>query len=180
MLLRLLLGLLLQVYFASRTLAQQYPPAANSSQEITILKPNHTGFTVSSLADAIAFWNGILGLPVSSPYHSFDKPISTLVGVPGANVSIAFITLPGGHLVEILEYTGVPQGKNVYRPESCDVGSVHLALDVKGMDEIARRALNIGWRIVGGPVYIDFRKRAIYLRNIKDGITVELFETTPR
>jgi catechol 2,3-dioxygenase-like lactoylglutathione lyase family enzyme len=168
------------LYFASRTLAQQPSlAAANKSQEIIILKPNHTGFTVSSLTEAIEFWNGVLGLPVSSPYHSVDKPISTLVGVPGANVSIAFITLPGGHLVEILEYTGVPQVKNIYRPESCDIGSVHLALDVKGMDEITKRALKIGWRIVGGPVYIDYGKRAIYLRSIKDGITVELFETTP-
>jgi catechol 2,3-dioxygenase-like lactoylglutathione lyase family enzyme len=173
--------LLLLLWYASQTLAQQTSSSkANSSQEITVLKPNHTGFTVSSLAEAIAFWNGVLGLPVSSPYYFIDKPISTLVGVPGANVSIAFITLPGGHLVEILEYTDVPQGKNVYRPESCDVGSVHLALDVKGLDEIARRALNIGWRIVGGPVYIDYKRRAIYLRSIKDGITVELFETMPR
>jgi catechol 2,3-dioxygenase-like lactoylglutathione lyase family enzyme len=175
-----LLALLLAVFcFAGHTLAQQPPPTtADKSQEITILKPNHTGFTVSSLTEAIEFWNGVLGLPVSSPYYSVDKPISTLVGVPGANVSIAFITLPGGHQVEILEYTGVPQTKNIYRPESCDVGSVHLALDVKGMDEIARRALKVGWRIVGGPLYIDYGKRAIYLRSIKDGITVELFETT--
>lgn len=108
--------------------------------------------------------------------------MATLVGVPGANLSAVLITLPGGHQIELVEYSTM-QEKKVYRPASKDVGNVHIALEITGMDEIVRRAREIGWTTLADPVLIYWADlkigvaRAVYLRNVKDGITVELFES---
>jgi catechol 2,3-dioxygenase-like lactoylglutathione lyase family enzyme len=175
---------LLLLFLVGQSVTQQSPiRKRNSAKGISVLRPHHTGFTVSSLTDAVNLWKNVLGLPVSDTGHSVDKPMSTLVGVPGANLSALLVTLPGGHQVELVEYTGTPQPKNIYRPESKDVGSVHIALEITGMDEVVRKAKDIGWRALAEPVVIfwpDLRiglARAVYLRHIKDGITIELFET---
>lgn len=152
-------------------------PSSATGASIAVLRPNHIGITVHSIADALPFWNGILGLPVVYVYNSTDQPISTLVGVPGANISFFFLALPGGNRIELVEYTATLQEKKVFRPESCDVGSVHVSLDVRGLDEIVRKAKGVGWKVVGGgPVVMPDRRRAVYLRSISDGTTVEIFE----
>ena len=160
------------------TLMQPQPSEQQASpKSIAVLKPNHIGITVHSIAHALQFWNGVLGLPLVYVYNSTDKPISTLVGVPGANVSFYFLQLPGGNRIELVEYTATLQTKKVFRPESCDVGSVHVSLDVRGLDEIVTKSKTVGWNVVGGgPVVMPDNKRAVYIRSISDGTTVELFE----
>jgi catechol 2,3-dioxygenase-like lactoylglutathione lyase family enzyme len=156
--------------------SQQTPmPSKNGS--IAVIAPNHIGITVHSIADALPFWRDILGLPLVWVYNSTDQPISTLVGVPGANVSFYFLQLPGGNMIELVEYTAMESERKVYRPESSDIGSVHISLDVKGLDEIVRESKGVGWKVVGGgPVVMPDSRRAVYLRSIMDGTTVELFE----
>lgn len=149
----------------------------SKSNAIEVISPNHIGITVHSIADALPFWKDILGLPLVWVYNSTDKPISTLVGVPGANISFYFLRLPGGNMIELVEYTAMNAKRNVYYPESSDVGSVHISLDVKGLDEIVRRSKAVGWKVVGGEaVVLPDSRRAVYLRSVKDGTTVELFE----
>src|ERR1700761_2148484 len=58
--------------------SQQAPPPGRE-QWIKVISPNHIGITVHSIADALPFWNGILGLPLAYIYNSTDQPISTLV-----------------------------------------------------------------------------------------------------
>jgi glyoxylase I family protein len=171
------------ILYCGLVLSQQpnQKPSSTTGSSIAVIRPNHIGITVHSIADALPFWNGILGLPLVYIYNSTDQPISTLVGVPGANISFFFLELPGGNRIELVEYTAARQEKRVYRPESCDVGSVHVSLDVRGLDEIVRKAKGVGWNVVGGgPVVILDRRRAVYLRSINDGTTVELFEGAVR
>jgi hypothetical protein len=151
--------------------------ATKTETSIEVLKPNHVGITVHSIAHSLLFWKDILGLPLVYVYNSTDKPISTLVGVPGADISFFFLQLPGGNRIELVEYTAMQQERKVYRPESCDVGSVHVSLDVRGLDEIVKRSKVVGWSVIGGgPVVMPDGKRAVYLRSVSDGTTVELFE----
>jgi catechol 2,3-dioxygenase-like lactoylglutathione lyase family enzyme len=167
---------LASTFLLASTFAQQNP-IPSKSDAIAVISPNHIGITVHSIADALPFWRDTLGLPLVWVYNSTDKPISTLVGVPGANVSFYFLQLPGGNMIELVEYTALRSVRKAYYPESSDVGSVHISLDVKGLDEIVRRAKGIGWKIVGGgPVILPDTRKAVYLRSIADGTTVELFE----
>jgi len=163
----------------------QNPAPKSSSSTSLVVKPNHTGFTVSSIASAVQFWNGVLGLQVLYRYNSTGPPISTLVGIPNANVNIAFVALPGGMQVELLEYPNLEAiGKERKAParfESGDAGMVHLALDVKpgSLDGILQKSTAIGWKIVntgGKAVNLIDGRRAVYLRDSRDGFTVELFE----
>jgi catechol 2,3-dioxygenase-like lactoylglutathione lyase family enzyme len=155
----------------------QQPPISRKSTSIAVLSPNHIGITVHSIANALPFWRDILGLPLVWVYNSTDRPISTLVGVPGANISFYFLQLPGGNMIELVEYTATKSQRQVFLPESNDIGSVHISLDVRGLDEIVMKAKGIGWKVVGsGPVVLPDSRRAVYLRSITDGTTVELFE----
>lgn len=90
----------------------------------------------------------------------------------------AMLALPGGSKFELLEYTA-PADRATYKPRACDVGSVHVALDVRGSEALIRRASELGWVAVGDPQ--EFRRRdgslwtAVYLFG-PDGEAVELME----
>lgn len=61
----------------------------------------------------------------------------------------------------------------------CDVGSVHVALDITGTRELIQGALKLGWVAVGDPQ--EFRRKdgslwtAVYIYG-PDGEAVELME----
>jgi catechol 2,3-dioxygenase-like lactoylglutathione lyase family enzyme len=156
--------------------AQQLP-VPSKNRFIEVISPNHIGITVHSIDKALPFWRDVLGLPVVGVYNSTDQPISTLVGVSGASINFYFLRLPGGNMIELLEYTAMKANRKAYFPESSDVGSVHVSLDVRGLHEIVKRAKEVGWRVVGGgPVVMPDSRRAVYIRSIDGGTTVELFE----
>ncbi|RWH72906.1 VOC family protein [Mesorhizobium sp.] len=143
-----------------------------------VLSTVHTGITVSSLRNATAFWTDVLGFEIVSegslPPGDF---IDNLVGVAGAALRYVVVGAPG-HRIELLEYQA-PADRTVTRPRSCDVGSVHIAFSVDGLDAVLAGAAELGWYAVGqvqtvksGP---KTGTRAIYIRS-EDGVTVELQE----
>ena len=91
---------------------------------------DHTGFTVSSLDNSLKFWVDVLGFKHLYTW-TFDRGpfIEQLVGVPGAGMRLAMVEGPG-HMIELLEYTS-PDDRQIFKPRSSDVGSVHLAFYVE-------------------------------------------------
>ncbi len=139
---------------------------------------DHTGFTVSSLDDALKFWVDVLGFRHLYTW-TFDRGpfIEQLVGVPGAAMRLAMIEGPD-HQIELLEYTA-PDDRKSYKPRSSDVGSVHLAFYVSNIDALLARLASVGWPTVGEVQTVASGEREglrlIYVRG-PDGITLEFLQ----
>jgi catechol 2,3-dioxygenase-like lactoylglutathione lyase family enzyme len=144
---------------------------------------HHVGVSVASLEAALAFWEKFLGRPARWT-ATLERPyLSRVVGYPGASIKAAFVDLPGGGVIELLDYHHVED--RVANPEAtAHPGNVHLCLAVGDAETVWRHALSCGAREVspGGPVAIDGGPnqgaKSGYLR-IHDGVTLELFQARP-
>ena len=138
-----------------------------------VLGTNHTSFTVSSLDRTIAFFRDCLGFDLVSRAPRDPGLVSRITGVPGAEVTIAFLRGPG-HTVELSEYAA-PAGRGKVEARPCDVGFAHLALNVDNVDAAVEAAAPFGVT----PVAIDQGpnrgRKVVYLRDA-DGVTVEFIE----
>jgi catechol 2,3-dioxygenase-like lactoylglutathione lyase family enzyme len=140
---------------------------------------HHIGVSVASIDEALAFWESFLGVPARWRTR-LDRPyLGAVVGIPGVAIKAAFIDLPGGVILEILDYQ--VGGKRANAEATSNPGNVHLCLAVEDAALAWRRAVDSGARPVspGGPVAIDggpnIGPRAAYL-HIHDGVTLELFQ----
>ena len=142
-----------------------------------VMGTNHTSFTVSSLDRTVAFFRDCLGFDLVSRAPRDPGLVSRITGVPGAEVTIAFLRGPG-HTVELIEYAA-PAGRGKVESRPCDVGFAHLALNVDNVDAAIEAAAQYGVKPVAPPVAIDQGpnrgRKVVYLRDA-DGVTVEFIE----
>lgn len=80
---------------------------------------NHTGITVSSLTEALKFWEGLLGGKILYRNHIAMSPELNVIGVPDAVMDNAMVALPDGSRIELLEYSA-PADRKVYKPRGCE------------------------------------------------------------
>jgi len=143
---------------------------------------HHIGMSVADLDAALGFWQAFLG--VSARWRrTLDRPyLARHLGIPDVRIDAAFIDLPGGATLELLDYQ--TSGKEPNSEATANPGNVHLCLAVDDADRAWRHAVACGARPVcpDGPVAIDggpnLGARAAYLR-IHDGVTLELFQRPP-
>ncbi|QEC47542.1 hypothetical protein FSW04_08100 [Baekduia soli] len=138
---------------------------------------HHVGISVASIDEAVRFWEGFLGAP---PRYrgTLDRPyLAQVTGYPGIVIEAAIFDLPGGGMIELLEYQDgdlQPQSE-----ESSHPGHLHISLRVADGEAAWRRAVELGARprSPDGPVRSDGGPNAgaisAYLR-IHDGVTLEL------
>ncbi|MEE8436004.1 MAG: VOC family protein [bacterium] len=142
-----------------------------------VLGFNHTSFTVTELDRTIAFFRDLLGFELQSRGPRDDTVIQRLTRIPGASISVAFLSGPG-HTVELIEYTG-PDGRGRFLPPMCDAGASHIALDVDELDAAIEGSRGYGFEPMGEVVTINDGpnqgRRIVYLRSL-DGLTVEFLE----
>ena len=140
---------------------------------------HHVGMTVASLETALKFWEAFLRKPARWA-KVLDRPyLGQVVGYPNVSIAAAFIDLPGGSVIELLEYQ--LQGRISNSDATANPGNVHLCLRVTDARADWDHAVRCGARPITpeGPVHIDggpnIGASAAYLR-IHDGITLELFQ----
>ncbi|EWG48795.1 hypothetical protein FVEG_16330 [Fusarium verticillioides 7600] len=140
------------------------PIVMASTRPVKVLQAPHTGITVRSLSRAIHLFQNILNLRILRTTH-LCPPVSAVVGHPEAEIDIALVELPGGHLIELLDW---------------DLGSWHLCLTVESLEETLR-ALDsdeAAWSQLTAPQVLqqgpNAGKKVVYVRN-EDGLTLELF-----
>jgi catechol 2,3-dioxygenase-like lactoylglutathione lyase family enzyme len=144
---------------------------------------HHVGMTVSDLDASLAFWRAFLG--VEPRFRGIlERPyLGQSVGYPGVSIEIALLDLPGGVVLELLDYR--VEGRSENPDGTANPGNVHLCLDVPDAQDAWRRAVAAGARPVNpdGPVRVDTGPnegaRVAYLR-VPDGISVEVFERPRR
>ncbi len=152
-----------------------------STTAFCIIATDHTGITVTNLERSVAFWQDVLGFELSHRAHHTGELASEVTGVPGAEISIAVLKVPG-HKIELLEYHAPTNRKRAgLRP--CDVGSVHVALTVDNLDAVLRAIASSGWKAAGKPQTLETGpnagKRVVYVRD-PDGTTIEFMQPPPR
>jgi catechol 2,3-dioxygenase-like lactoylglutathione lyase family enzyme len=145
----------------------------------TVTATHHIGMSVASLDAALTFWEKFLDKKARWR-TTLDKPyLGRHVGYPGVSIDAAFIDLPGGGVIELLDYQVA--AKQPISDATANPGNVHLCLTVSDCGAAWQRAVGCGARpiVPKGPVDVthgpNSGARAAYLR-IHDGITLELFQ----
>ena len=151
-----------------------------STAPFRIIAADHTGITVTNLERSVAFWQDVLGFELSHRAHHTGELASEVTGVPGAQISIAVLKVPG-HKIELLEYHA-PANRKHADLKPCDVGSVHVALTVDNLDAVLRAIASAGWKAAGKPQTLETGpnagKRVVYVRD-PDGTTIEFMQPPP-
>jgi glyoxylase I family protein len=151
----------------------------SKKRSFCIISAEHTGITVSNLERSLAFWRDVLGFELSHTAHQAGELAREITGVPGAEIKLAVVKVPGGHKIELLEYVAPADRKRHVDLEPCDVGSVHVALIVEDLDAILSAINASGWKAAGKPQTLkagpNAGKRVTYVRD-PDGTTIELMQ----
>jgi len=157
--------------------------AALDLPPLTAGRVHHVGLSVADLDEALGFWEPFLG--VEARWRTvLDRPyLGRHVGYPGVQIEAAFVDLPGGTVLELLDYR--VEGKVALPGETANPGNAHLCLEVDDAQSAWQRAVACGAHplVADGPVTVDAGPnegaRASYLR-IHDGHTLELFQPARR
>ena len=148
--------------------------------DYSITSTNHTSFTISNLDRSIGFFRDVLGFDLLNRSHRDPDFTERVVGVPGAQIVVAYLQGPG-HRLELIQYHA-PADRERVEPRPCDTGFAHIAFDVEGIDEVIAAAEAAGVRPVGPVQFVPAGPnkggRAVYTRDV-DGITIEFIEKPP-
>ena len=143
-----------------------------------IKSAEHFSFTVSNIETALSFFCDLLGLKASPVLQVENPHVQQIVGMPGAILRISIVQVPGGPVIELIQYVR-PDGRKV-DSTSCNPGAAHIAFQV---DDIQAMYLDLsakGVRFVNPPVWAPGndgtgRWGVAYLKG-PDDVTVELVE----
>lgn len=141
----------------------------------------HAGITVRDMESSLRFYRDGLGLELQFDRLLDADYLRTVLALEFTAIRAVYLTIPGGGVVELLEYQGIERMSAQSRPS--DFGAGHLCLYVEGIAELTERLVALGGvPRSAGPVSITSGPNAgatsIYLCD-PDGYAVELFERRP-
>lgn len=141
---------------------------------------DHVGFSVSDLDRSVAWYTDFFGDPPQLRKVWDVEYVSRIVGYPNCKMDCAFWRLPGGTILELIQYLEPPVG--FVDMESYNAGNGHLCLvteDLAADFERLRGRVQFRdpkpVRIPWGPYEGGW---ACYLRD-PDGISIELMQMRP-
>jgi catechol 2,3-dioxygenase-like lactoylglutathione lyase family enzyme len=141
---------------------------------------DHVGFSVASLDRSIAWYTELLGEPPIGRGRWEHPYVAVVVGYPEVVMEAAFWRLPGGTVLELIEYVVPAPGR--VDPETFNVGNAHLCLVTADVHADFERLRGIAAFRSAEPVAIPWGPYAggwaCYLRD-PDGISVELIQEPP-
>jgi catechol 2,3-dioxygenase-like lactoylglutathione lyase family enzyme len=138
-----------------------------------ITSHNHTSFTVSDLKRSVEFYTAVLGFALERQFEVQGPGIEAIVGLPGAHLRIAFVSL-GGFRLELIEYVA-PAGRKLEMATN-NVGSAHIAFTTDDVDRTYEELKAKGIRFRAAPTRSrPDRPRVAYFTD-PDGYTLEIVE----
>jgi catechol 2,3-dioxygenase-like lactoylglutathione lyase family enzyme len=149
-----------------------------NNQPQNVLGVVHVAIAVSDLQHHIDFWQQVLGFKLDGTAEVGGSLAEDETGVPGMRSKIAQLT-KDGLSVELYQPTA-PENRATYRPSPVDIGSWHLALKVKNLDELVRVSAAWGWQVRGKIATVEkgpgpIGARLADLHN-SDGTIIELVQ----
>ena len=100
----------------------------------TIKRTFHTGFCVGDLDWTIGFFQQVLGFKLVDKAPRDPRKQSFLTGVPGTQVTIAYMEC-AGHTLELQAYSG-PADRRECRPRAVEMGHFHVSFVVDDVDAV--------------------------------------------
>lgn len=139
---------------------------------------NHTGITVKDLDRSEAMFRDLFGFETFNRAPRDPAIIEAVTEVQGATVEIVYMR-NGPVKIELLCYA-TPLDRQDFRPRPCDLGSLHMAMNVDDIDAMMAKALAWPMEIVGQDVRIDAGphtgSRIVYMRTPEEGLIIELIQ----
>ena len=144
-----------------------------------IIKPHHTGLTVSSLERSLAFYRDVLGLEEVFTWNPKARYIGELVGYPDVDLHASILKVPGSEFfLELLEYRNIDQ--QPIDPANGNTGTAHIAFFVDDLDTTYADLVSQGVPSVSAPVTPTIGPneggRVVYMID-PDGFRVELIQS---
>jgi catechol 2,3-dioxygenase-like lactoylglutathione lyase family enzyme len=141
---------------------------------------DHVGYAVSDLDRSVAFYTHLLerGPRLRKTWNV--EYLATAQGYPGLEVEAAFFDLPGGVMLELVEYKSPPP--QLADMETYNVGNAHLSLVTPDLHALFERLRGRATFRSEAPVRIAWGPyEGGYVARVRDpdGITLELVELPP-
>ena len=137
---------------------------------------NHVSVTTRDLDRSLAFYQGLLGLPVLESGVSESPQLREIIGLGPVTLRFAELDLGGDQFLELFEY--VPAGSPLSQ-QTRDPGCVHFAVAVDDARAVNERLVAAGVTVRSGPVVLTTGAwvgvKAFYCVD-PDGVTVEILE----
>jgi catechol 2,3-dioxygenase-like lactoylglutathione lyase family enzyme len=139
---------------------------------------DHVSVTSSDLEASIAFYSGLLGLPVAARGESEDEELSQMMDHEGVRIRWADIGLGGGAVLELIQFVhprGTPVARSLWDP-----GATHIGLQVDDAAAVHERLRDAQVRVVAKPVRLTEEGswhgvEALYAID-PDGVWIELVQ----
>ena len=140
------------------------------------LKIRHAGIVVRDIDASLAFYSGLLGLPLLSRRIEEGEYIDLLVGIPNVRLEWAKLKDENGVFVELLQYHSHPNMTAEGNYPSNRHGSSHIAFTVKEIDALYRVLCGNKIHCNSAPqISPDGKVKVLYCHD-PDGVAVELVE----
>ncbi|MDX6277972.1 MAG: lactoylglutathione lyase [Nocardioidaceae bacterium] len=142
---------------------------------------HHVGITVRDMDESVAWYTRMFGTTCEFRATSSGAQLSTAVGVPDAQLELAFLRF-GGSSIELLKYSNPRRESN--ERSNADVGSTHVCLHVDDIHQSYEEMKARGVAFLAEPLLIDEGPLAgcsfVYFKD-PNGVTLELFQVpTPK
>ncbi len=139
----------------------------------------HTGFVVRSLERSLDFYCNVLDLTIYKRQVEEGEYIEKLVGIKKVRLEWVKLNIPGGGLIELLEYKSHPGHNASEKPENLPsnlVASGHISLTVDNLEKIYKLLIKKGYFCNSEPLIAPDGKIKILYCHDPDGIILELIE----
>jgi lactoylglutathione lyase len=139
---------------------------------------DHVSVTVADIDRSLAFYQGLLGIPLLGRGEEDGPSISGPRGATHSRFRYADLDLGRDQVLELLQYLS-PKRKSI-RSSVYAPGSGHVGILVMDLDEALRRLTTAGIKPLFNPLRLESPKwwagaRIVYVSD-PDGTTVELVE----
>lgn len=138
-----------------------------------IVNVNHFSFTVDNLNKSIEFYRDVLGLELLDKTERSEEFSSSVTGVEGATLKIAYMKA-SNCCIELIEYTSAKGIK--LETKTCNTGSSHICFNVEDFDKwinnLKNNNVKFSGEICSVPEGPNKGKKVVYCEDI-DGNTLE-------
>ncbi|HLM31580.1 MAG TPA: VOC family protein [Solirubrobacterales bacterium] len=161
----------------ARLLDEKSEPSGEGWRVIGI---DHASITCADLDRSLNFYCELLGLDLRARGEDEGAEFE-VSGISDPKVRWADLLLPGGHVLELIEYVR-PRGRPV-RPDPNDPGATHISLRVADADAAHRRLRDARVLVRGEPMTIEsagaWRGARVFYCADPDGVTIEVIQPAP-